>query len=47
MEAELGSLKKGKRADFVVLSGDPFDARSRVERTVVDGAAVYSREDSP
>lgn len=43
LDAEIGSLKKGKRADFVVLSGDPFDARTVVERTVVDGAAVYER----
>lgn len=47
VEAELGSLKKGKRADFVVLSGEPFEARTRVERVVVDGLPVYERGEGP
>lgn len=47
LEAEIGSLRKGKRADFVVLSGDPFDARTVVERTFIDGAPVYAREETP
>ncbi len=45
LDAEIGSLKKGKRADFVVLSGDLFDARRVVVQVVVDGAAVYERRD--
>ena len=47
IDAELGSLKKGKRADFVVLRGDPFDLRGVVEQVVVDGAVVYDRGEGP
>jgi len=32
-----GSLEKGKAADLVVLSGEPFDPATRVEQTVIDG----------
>lgn len=32
-----GSLEKGKVADFVVLSGEPFDAGVRVEQTWIGG----------
>ena len=49
-EADLGSLERGKLADFVVLDRDPF-ARSpdtfletRVRRTVVGGVVVYDAE---
>jgi imidazolonepropionase-like amidohydrolase len=32
-----GSIAKGKAADLVVLSGEPFDAGTRVEQTFIDG----------
>jgi len=47
MENEVGSLSVGKRADFLVLDRDYFEApaeeiwRIRVLRTVVDGETVY------
>ena len=47
LDGEIGSLKKGKRADFVVLSGDPFDPRTVVEKVVVDGLAVHERGEGP
>lgn len=49
MEREVGSLERGKRADFVVLREDPLaiePARLRdvgIEATYVDGRAVWRR----
>jgi imidazolonepropionase-like amidohydrolase len=40
IEKTHGSLEKGKAADLVVLSGEPFDTATRVERTFIDGAAA-------
>ena len=48
LDHEIGSIEVGKRADLVVLSGDPLTApdvrQLRVERTVIDGATVYNRD---
>lgn len=40
----VGSLEVGKDADLVILSGDPFDLRTRVEKTLVDGRIVAPQE---
>jgi imidazolonepropionase-like amidohydrolase len=40
----VGSLEKGKDADFAVLTGDPLDVTSRVERVVVNGRAAFERK---
>jgi imidazolonepropionase-like amidohydrolase len=37
----LGSLEAGKDADILVVTGDPADPRSSVERVLVDGRVVY------
>jgi imidazolonepropionase-like amidohydrolase len=37
----VGSLEAGKDADLVLWSGDPFDLRSRVMLTMIDGQVVY------
>jgi hypothetical protein len=37
---DVGSLQKGKDADFVVFSGSPFEPSSRVLLVVVDGEIV-------
>jgi predicted amidohydrolase YtcJ len=50
LDAELGSLEPGKRADLAILSADltglaPADVRSlRVDETWVDGRPVWRRE---
>ena len=40
----VGSLEKGKDADFTVLSGDPLDVTSRIDRVVVGGRAAFERK---
>jgi imidazolonepropionase-like amidohydrolase len=37
----VGSLEVGKDGDLVLLTGDPFDAYSRVEMTIVDGIVYF------
>jgi len=44
LEDRVGSLEVGKDGDLVLLSGDPFDTRSRVETTVVDGIVYFDAE---
>lgn len=41
----VGSIEVGKQGDVVLLSGDPFDSYSRVEKTIVDGIVYYDRTD--
>jgi imidazolonepropionase-like amidohydrolase len=38
-----GTLERGKDADVVLWSGDPFSVYSNAEITFVDGAAIYDR----
>jgi len=38
----VGSLEVGKDADIIVLSGHPFDWRTKVELVLVNGEVVYS-----
>jgi imidazolonepropionase-like amidohydrolase len=37
----VGSLKKGKDADFLIFNGDPLDARKKVIQTYIDGNLVF------
>ncbi|MDD4588176.1 MAG: amidohydrolase [Heliobacteriaceae bacterium] len=41
LDQRVGSLEKGKDADFVIWSGHPFDTRSRVEQVWVKGRPVW------
>lgn len=45
LEERLGSLEKGKDADFVVLSGAPFSVYSRVLETYIEGRRVFDLAD--
>ena len=47
VDDHVGSLAKGKHADFVVLSGKPFSMHSRVRSTYVAGEALFERSMSP
>jgi len=43
LDDRLGSLEKGKDADFVVLSGSPFSVYTQVLQTYIDGKCVFDR----
>jgi imidazolonepropionase-like amidohydrolase len=43
IEKTHGSIDKGKSADLVILSGEPFEAGTIVERTLIDGETVHAR----
>jgi imidazolonepropionase-like amidohydrolase len=43
LDDRLGSLEKGKDADFVVLSGPPFSVYTQVLQTYIDGQCVFDR----
>jgi imidazolonepropionase-like amidohydrolase len=43
LEDRLGSLEKGKDADFVVLSGPPFSVYTQVLETYIDGVRIFDR----
>ena len=39
----VGSLEKGKDADIVVLSGEPLNVTTRVEKVILNGKTVYQQ----
>lgn len=41
LSSKVGSLEKGKDADFIILSGDPFSVYTKVEQTWVEGSKKY------
>ena len=45
LQDRIGSLRPGKDADFVVLSGDPFSVYTQVLETWVEGVKVFDRSD--
>jgi imidazolonepropionase-like amidohydrolase len=44
VDDRIGSVEQGKDADLVILSGGPFDFRSRVEKVIVNGKIVYENK---
>jgi imidazolonepropionase-like amidohydrolase len=43
MRDRIGSLERGKDADFIILSGDPLSVYTHVLETYVDGVRVFDR----
>jgi len=43
LQDRVGSLEKGKDADFIILSGDPLSVYTQVEKTYVEGKLVFDR----
>ncbi|MAT58768.1 MAG: amidohydrolase [Ignavibacteriae bacterium] len=43
MDDKVGSLEKGKDADFLILSGDPFSVYTHIESTWIEGEKVFDR----
>ena len=41
LEDRIGSLEKGKDADFVILNGAPFSVYTKVQQTWIDGRKVF------
>ena len=46
MEKRIGSLEPGKDADILLMSGEPLDYRSFVEKTFINGKLYYDRSKS-
>jgi imidazolonepropionase-like amidohydrolase len=45
LDERVGSLDRGKDADFVILSGDPFSVYTRVLETWVEGRKLFDLDD--
>ncbi|PIE22563.1 MAG: hypothetical protein CSA62_11950 [Planctomycetota bacterium] len=45
VDQRVGSIEVGKDADMVVLTGSPFDARSRITRVLIDGKTVHESKE--
>jgi imidazolonepropionase-like amidohydrolase len=43
LDSRVGSLERGKDADFIVLSGDPLSVYSHILQTYIEGAKVFDR----
>lgn len=43
IDDRVGSLEEGKDADIVLFGGHPFEFRTKVEMTMIDGKIVYER----
>lgn len=46
MSHRLGSLEVGKDADIIILDGNPFDYRTYVEYTILNGQVLYDKSKS-
>ena len=39
----VGSLEKGKDADIRILTGDPLELKTKVDKVIIDGELAWSR----
>lgn len=46
LDSRIGSLEKGKDADFIVLSGDPLSVYTKIQQTFIEGKKVFDRTNS-
>jgi len=46
MDKRIGSLEPGKDADILILTGEPLDYRSFVDKTFINGKLYYDRSKS-
>jgi imidazolonepropionase-like amidohydrolase len=44
LDDRLGSLEKGKDADFLILGGNPLRVRALPQAVFIDGKLVYAKE---
>jgi imidazolonepropionase-like amidohydrolase len=44
IEDKVGTIEVGKQGDIALLTGDPFDVYTRVDKTIVDGIVYYDWE---
>jgi len=44
IDDRVGSLEAGKDADIAIYSGYPFDFKTKVDMTIINGKIVYTRE---
>ena len=42
----VGSLEEGKDADIIILDGNPFDYRTYVDYTIINGKILYDKSKS-
>lgn len=43
IDDKVGTLEKGKDADFIILNGDPFSVYTHVQQTWIEGQKVWDR----
>ncbi len=43
----IGSIEEGKDADIIILDGNPFDYRTYVDYTLINGEILYDKRESP
>jgi imidazolonepropionase-like amidohydrolase len=43
VDDRVGSIEKGKDADIVILSGHPFEIKSRVEKVLINGQVAFDK----